>query len=170
MRHQIVYLFFFADFYFAPMYLFIFFFLVVIVYIYFMIYKGVKRHHICLPVIVTSCFPEPSRYSLWNIKGKGIRRNKNRICKFVIQRIKQSLVLVSFFTAVILGTSCKLTFIIHNLNEHQDLIFIISNISCLLSILSPVKHYLQRLSLKKLITTNQFITSQWRNQVFANKG
>lgn len=120
MRHQIVYLFFFADFYFAPMYLFIFFFLVVIVYIYFMIYKGVKRHHICLPVIVTSCFPEPSRYSLWNIKGKGIRRNKNRICKLVIQRIKQSLVLVSFFTAVILGTSCKLTFIIHNLNEQNS--------------------------------------------------
>lgn len=166
MRHQIVHLFFFADFYFAPMYLFIFFFLV-IVYIYFMIYKGVKRPHICLPVIVTSCFPELSRYSLWNIKGKGIRRNKNRICKFVIQRIKQSLVLVSFFTAVILGTSCKLTFI---MSKIQDLIFIISNISRLLSILSPVKHYLQRLSLKKLITTNQFITSQWRNQVFANKG
>lgn len=121
MRHQTVYLFFFADFYFAPMYLFIFFFLVVIIwYICFRNYKGVKRHHICLPVIVTSCFPEPSRYSLWNIKGKGIRRNKNRIYKFVIQRIKQSLVLVSFFTAVKLGTSCKLTFIIHNLNEQNS--------------------------------------------------
>lgn len=56
----------------------------------------------------------------FNIKGKGIRRNKNKIYKFVIQRIKQSLVLVSFFTAVILVTSCKLTFIIHNLNEQNS--------------------------------------------------